>query len=157
MTQKLTILFFPIVFILISCSRRSNNIDKADKVEVISYESEYECDSTKNNESFSTGPVNPKCIHDKIILEGDKIDEINSILFDNADNSGMCERNDCYEPRHSVIFYSKGERVAYVDICLRCRQSRGENIGCLTFERLDEIESYLKKIGITYGFKGNTH
>lgn len=152
--MKTALILISVIFLLKSCGAPYNKtIDLADKIEVISYQSVHECDSTKDDESVKSGHAEPKCIQEKITLPNEKFAEIKKVLFEHAILNTTCVTNDCYEPRHSVIFYKENKRIAYVDICFACAQSRGERIGCLTFKRSEEIQTYFKSLGIKYGFK----
>lgn len=151
---KTTFLFTLLIFLLKSCGPHYNKtIDLADRIEVISYKSVHECDSTKDDESVKLEHAEPKCIEEKIVLSKEEFIDIKKVLFEHAILKGSCEVNDCYEPRHSVLFYKDNKRIAYVDICFVCAQSRGERIGCLTFKRSKEIQTYFKSLGIKYGLK----
>jgi len=151
---KSVLILISAILLLKSCGTSYNKtIDFADRIEVLSYQTVYECDSTKDDESVKSGHAEPKCIQEKINLGNEKFAEIKKVLFEHAILNTSCTVNDCYEPRHSVVFYKENKRIAYVDICFECAQSRGEPIGCLTLKRSKEIQTYFKSLGIKYGLK----
>jgi len=68
------------------------------------------------------GKLNPT-VHNK---QGEKLTEKQIEYLDKAlyGDYGLPDGSyaDCYNPRHGVVFYSKGKPVAYVSICFDCNR-----------------------------------
>lgn len=139
----------------ISCIYKKTNkqlsqiypFNTADKIVVVNYP--YRKDSYTNDNLIVNDSFIVKGISKVVTIENRQIDTLFSILYDYEGNAGFAA--DCYNPRHSVIFYKDNKAIAFFEVCLECggfRKSKNANFGNFCDETICRFQKFFKELGI---------
>jgi len=121
--------------------------DKSDKIELVSYEDRK--DNHSNDDLIKDGKfVVPNILERKTLGRIQK-DSLFAIFFNHKKmikNSDEV-RADCYDPHHSILFYEKGQLIAFYQICFMCggtKQTKGIDFGEFCNEKLCMLQKFFK-------------
>lgn len=126
----------------------------SDKVELVSYECRK--DSYSNDNLISGDKFTVDNIKQRVTLDRSKRDSVYSILY-NFRPSPVGQdtlQADCYNPRHSIVFYEKSKAVAFFEICFECggtRQSPNVDFGQFCPEKMCILQNFFKTNGADFG------
>jgi hypothetical protein len=124
----------------------------ADRIEIVSYDSR---NDTADN-LIRDGRFTVNDIHELIVLNKPQTDSLFSLLYDYERNKNAepVRYADCYNPKHSVVFYKEGKAIAFWEICLECggqRQSANTGFENFCHENSCEVQHFFVKAGIKNG------
>jgi len=128
--------------------------DKSDKVELVSYSARR--DGYSNDELIQDGKFTVKEIKQRIKLNKMQIDSLFSILYNSkkirqGNNESVA---DCYNPRHSVVFYQNGRGTAFLEVCFECcgkRTTKGLDFGEFCDEKWCTLQRFFEVNKADYG------
>lgn len=128
--------------------------NKADKIEIVYYP--FREDSYTNNELIKDNQFTVKNIKERIILNANQKEELFSILYDYTTKSEKFYVDstpaDCYNPRHSIIFYSGDKVISYLEVCLECGGYKANSgFGNFCSDKYCMLQHYFKSSGIKNG------
>jgi hypothetical protein len=153
-TQDETVFNGPCVFEKTGEINNTFPFNASDKVELVSYECRRDSYSNDNlifNEQFSV--VN---IKQRVSLGKSQQDSVFSILYNYKPLPVGLDtlQADCYNPRHSIVFYEKSKAIAFFEICFECggtRQSKGVDFGQFCPEKMCMLQTFFKTNGADFG------
>lgn len=134
---------------------------EADRIEVISYPVRYMWDTIREGKKTYLAPlvVNKKLVDtsgfkERIFLDEKQKEDFFNAIFIRKTNG--CEVASCFNPRHAILFYSKSDIIADMEICFECGQDRGNGFKYneLCYEGLAPIGKIFKEAGIKYFGEG---
>lgn len=103
--------------------------DRSDKIELVSYDTRR--DSYSNDELIQDGKFTLSKsaltkIEQRIRLDKTQSDSLFSILYNykKIRHGNFESVADCYNPRHSIVFYQNGRAIAFLEICFTCNGTR---------------------------------
>lgn len=143
-----------------SCNTKADEksfpFNKANKIEIISYEFGYEDIEDDVNYKIVNGQLGiaKDKIRDRIVLTDQQVDGLFQILY-----TEKCPENyavaDCYNPAHRIVFYdSKQNVIAYLELCLSCIGYRISEKFTPTTRLCDlkmkELEQFFRSVGIKH-------
>ena len=131
---------------------------KSEKIEVISYEMRHYWDTIVKPGGRQA--IRPLVKNGTLLMPVSRITErkeldskLKNRLFDllyNKDDNGTGA--DCFNPRHSILFYDKTDKViAYTEVCLACGtsgQSEGFTYNLLSQQRMRLLGEIFKDAGL---------
>lgn len=127
----------------------------ADRIEVLSFEND---SSNESPSAIKEGVFYVNNLKEKLQLSNIQSDKLLKILS----NYKMKRIGDvaissvCYVPRHTIVFYNRGNAFAFIELCLECKNARTYG-GFLNLDFCDEkwgmIRDFLKSIGVKYKVK----
>jgi hypothetical protein len=128
--------------------------DKSDKVELVSYECRKVSDDNDNlirNEKFTVDNIKQR-----VSLGQSQRDSVFSILYNLRPSPAGLDtlQADCYNPRHSIVFYQNTKAIAFFEICFECggtRQSPGVDFGQFCPEKMCLLQKFFKANGASLG------
>jgi len=128
--------------------------DQADKIEIVSYP--VRSDAYSNDKLIVDSSFVVKGIKDRIVLTTQQSDSLFSILFDykTKREGSVVPDADCYNPRHSIIFYHRTKPIAFLEVCLECggtRHSKDTNFGVFCDDKMCMLQKFFKSIGVKNG------
>ncbi len=128
--------------------------DKSDKVELVSYGTRR--DSYRNDELIRSGKFTVPEIQQRVRLNKTQRDSLFSILFKlKKIRKGNVESiADCYNPRHSIVFYQGGQAIAFLEVCFECngtRQTKELYLGEFCDEKWCILQQFFKVNGADFG------
>lgn len=98
-------------------------------------------------------------LKDEVTLTDSQIDELTEILYNYNYSKDLkvfgSTHNDCYEPRHSIIFLNSSDKVfGYFEICFECKNSTtlpsGENMGKFCSNKYELLKNFFKSAGVQF-------
>jgi hypothetical protein len=128
--------------------------NKADRIEIVSYP--YKRNDFRNDKLIVDNKFIIKGIEERIRLNSAQMDTLFSILFDyktKVQNSPIPVA-DCYNPRHSILFYKDKNPFAFLEVCLECggtRKSENTDFGVFCMGKMCLLQQFFLKIGIKGG------
>lgn len=117
------------VYIKANMTRKSvYPFNKATKIEVFSCEP-FIGEGSKwriNSSSINSGVFELEQYYEKISLSQLQTDSLFSILYNYqpkrlGNTFGVA---DCYNPRHSIVFYEGDKAIAFIELCLECSKTK---------------------------------
>jgi len=149
---KRIIPFFSLLILVFSCKEKENKtsdfLKKYDKIRLISYNTHRDVYSTKYELSIENDTVqipNIKII-DNIVLDKYFSEKIAEVLLSTEDE---CLMDDCYNPRHIILFYKQNKIIDYYEFCAECGgsvQSKNINFPELCADKGDRIIEIFKEM-----------
>jgi hypothetical protein len=135
------------VYVNEKSQRQTFPFSKADKIELVSYDLRQ--DSYGNRDLVSDGTFSVDSIRQRVVLDGNQRDSLFSILYNfKAVPAGIeSSQADCYNPRHSIVFYQKNKAMAFLEICFECggtKQTAGVDFGPFCPEKLCMLQRFFK-------------
>ncbi|NOT52200.1 MAG: hypothetical protein HOP10_13080 [Chitinophagaceae bacterium] len=126
--------------------------NQSDRIEIVSYDSR---NDTVGN-LILDGRFIVNDIYDLVVLNKPQTDSLFSLLYDyeRNKNAGPVRYADCYNPRHSVVFYKAGKAIAFWEICLECggqRQTANTEFDKFCHENTCRIQELFINAGIKDG------
>lgn len=154
MTEDETVFNGPCVFERKAEMKHTFPFNASDNVELVSYESRQ--DSYSNNNLISNGKFTVDNIRQRVSLGKSQRDSIFSILYNYKPSPAGFDtlQADCYNPRHSIVFYKKSKAIAFFEICFECggtRQSEGVDFGQFCPEKMCMLQTFFKTNGADFG------
>jgi hypothetical protein len=127
--------------------------NKSDKIELVAYDRR---DSYSNDELIRDGKFIVPDILQRQSLSKHQIDSLLSILhnFSRAVSENDEFEADCYDPHHSIVFYQKGQAIAFYEICFSCggtRQTKDVDFGLFCSEKLCFLQHFFKYCKVDLG------
>jgi hypothetical protein len=128
--------------------------NRCDRVELVSYEcrkDSYSNDNLIRNDKFMVADI-----AQRVSLGQSQRDSIFSILNNYRPSPVGLDtlEADCYNPRHSIVFYEKTKAIAFFEICFECggtRQSPGADFGHFCPEKACMLQNFFKSNGADLG------
>jgi|GEM_PF-966623 len=126
----------------------------SDKVELVSYQcrrDSYSNDNLISNDKFSVANIKQR-----VSLGKSQRDSVFSLLYNYKPLPVGLDtlQADCYNPRHSIVFYEKSKAIAFFEICFECggtRQSKGVDFGQFCPEKMCMLQTFFKTSGADFG------
>jgi hypothetical protein len=128
----------------------------ATKIEVISYANRPKISkSTSTDSLIQNGAFIVSNPLDRIVLNKFQTDSLFAILY----NYNFIEKNhrvvgdDCYEAKHAIIFYQNETAVAFIELCIDCKnklKTSGIDFGEFCRDKFCILQSFFKFIGIKH-------
>jgi hypothetical protein len=128
--------------------------DKSDKIELVSYQTRR---TNRSNDSLiQDGNFTVPNIRQRVRLNKVQSDTLFSILYNYKKiRQGDVEFvADCYNPRHSIVFYQAGRAFAFLEVCFQCngtRQTRDLNFGEFCDEKWCALQKFFNATGADFG------
>ena len=87
-----------------------------------------------------------------VVLNAVQRDSLFNILYNHA-GEGVIAVSDCFVPRHSIVFYQKNKALAYIELCLECKNWNYSKVDFGNFceGKMLMLAEYFKWIGIKKG------
>ena len=129
---------------------------ESDKIELVSYEEKKRYKSVRNDELIKDGRFVVPDIHQRTFLAQKQIDSLFSIIYNLESPTDSISHADCYNPRHSIVFYSKERAIAFLEICFSChgtRQSKNMDLGEFCSEKYCILERFFITNKIKFGIE----
>src|SRR5688572_10634143 len=153
-TEDETVFNGPCVFERKSEVKDTFPFNVSDKVELVSYECRK--DSYSNDNLISSNKFAVDNVKQRVSLDKSQRDSIFSILYNYKPLPVGVDtlQADCYNPRHSIVFYEKSKAIAFFEICFECgrtRQSKGVDFGQFCPEKMCMLQTFFKVNGADFG------
>lgn len=125
--------------------------DQTSKIEIYAYLDYNKWDKNDKKGIVNSGEISisDSYLRNKIFLtKKQTIDLKNSLL---KTNEKIQERADCYDPRHTIVFYNHQNKIlGFINLCFSCNNSESsENLVFLSDKMLFQDDLF-KDFGITY-------
>lgn len=125
-------------------------LDVTDKIVLVSYQSRV-VTMEKGNDLIAGGTFKVDNIKQRVTLNKNQADSLLSILYNfNSFPAGVdtsMVQADCYNPRHSIVFYKRNEAIAFLEICFECGgtvQTKGVDFGEFCPEKRCMLQNFFK-------------
>lgn len=153
-TEEETVFNGPCVFEKKGEMKNTFPFNASDKVELVSYECRK--DSYSDDNLISGDKFTVDNIKQRVSLGKSQRDSIFSILYNYKPSPVGLDtlQADCYNPRHSIVFYEKSKAIAFFEICFECggtRQSKGVDFGQFCPEKMCMLQTFFKTNGADFG------
>jgi hypothetical protein len=129
--------------------------NEAAEIEIVSYpmRDAYSRKGENKSELIRDSVFTVEGIEDRIKLSPAQIDTLFNILYNyKAKRYGNARSAaDCYNPRHSIIFYKNNKAFAFLEVCLECqgtRQTNGTDFGDFCDTKMCILQKFFRKIGV---------
>jgi hypothetical protein len=125
-----------------------------DQVDLVAY-----CcrsDSYSNRDLINNGRFAVDDIEQRITLNKVQKDSLYSILYNFKPSPVGFDtlHADCYNPRHSIVFYEKNNAKAYLEVCFECggtKQSANVDFGLFCPEKMCMLQKFFKANKVDFG------
>lgn len=90
---------------------------------------------------------------EEIVLSRSQKDSLHSILF-NYTSEIPANAMDCYNPRHSIVFYENDVPKAFLEVCFECQKmvsTPGMDFGVICEDKMCILEGFFKNAGVKSG------
>lgn len=130
-------------------------VSEMDKIELVSYSPRL--NSYSDLDLIIDDKFKLSYIKQRIALGKPQADSLLSILYNikpspiGTDTTGVA---DCYNPRHSILFYKGSKAIAFFEVCFECggtRQSKGVDFGLFCPEKLCMLQRFFKANKADFG------
>jgi hypothetical protein len=128
--------------------------NKSDKIQLVSYDTRR--DSYGERDLIDNGKFSVKDIQQEVTLNSEQCDSLFSILYNfrSVPSGADTLQADCYQPRHSIVFYEKKEAIAFFEVCFACggsKQSLGVDFGQFCPEKQCMLQKFFKENKADFG------
>lgn len=127
--------------------------NNSDKIELVAYEPRR--DAYSNRDLIDKGVFSVNDIRQRVTLNNTQRDSLFSILYNFKPVPVGLDtmQADCYNPKHSIVFYEKSAAIAFFEICFECggsKQSLGVDFGQFCPEKMCMLQNFFKsnKVGV---------